>query len=95
MKRGELCREGCKTRDHYTYIECMRAAAPVVNFKGVENRLWDRNIDAYRAARQEGLQPDSTNPRDIEVAKAFADKEGVAYDAGDKTGTLLKAKGYA
>lgn len=93
---GENCRSGCRTRDHASYAECLRAANTGVNMTVPFNRdPWDRNIDAYRKVRAEGIQPDSSSMRDIEVAKAFSDKEGIAYDAGNKTETLLKAKGYA
>lgn len=95
MKRGEVCREGCSTRDHYSYAECLRAANVSTRFRAQQDREWNREVDAYRQARAEGIQPDSTKRHDVEVAKAFSDKEGVAYDAGDKSGTLLRAKGYA
>jgi hypothetical protein len=88
---GENCRTGCRTRHHNSYGECLRDANPRVTFAATPNNSWDRDIEKYRAVRQEGIQPDTTNPRDVEVAKAFSDKTGVAYDAGNKGETLLKA----
>lgn len=90
---GDQCRTGCRTRDHRTYGECLRDANPRVTLAATPNNSWDRDIEKYRSIRQEGIQPDTTNPKDVEVAKAFSDKTGVAYDAGDKTTTFLKAEG--
>lgn len=92
---GENCRSGCRTRDHATYAQCLRAANTGVNLQvpAYRKSQWDSDVEYYRSAREEGLQPDSTRREDVDVAKAFADQTGVAYDAGDKTSTLLKAKG--
>ena len=85
------CRSGCRTQDHATYGECLRDAGVGVNLRVTPKNTWDRDLDAYRSARLEGLQPDSTKRQDVEIAKAVSDKTGVAYDAGDKTATFLKA----
>ena len=53
------------------------------------------NYNAYRAVREEGIQPEGSSMQQIERAKAFSDKTGVAYDAGNKTDTLMKAKGLS
>lgn len=90
---GDKCRTGCRTRDHETYGQCIRDANPRVTFSATPNNSWDRGLEKYKAAREEGIQPDSTNVNDVEVARAFSDKTGVAYDAGNKTETFLKAEG--
>lgn len=90
---SSACRTGCLTRDHATYGECLRSAGVRTTFGATPNNTWDKDLNAYKTARDEGLQPDSTNRADVEMAKAFADKTGVAYDAGDKTTTFLKAEG--
>lgn len=87
------CRTGCPTKDHATYGECLRSARVGANLAATPNNTWDKDLHAYKAAREEGLQPDSTKRADVEMAKAFSDSTGVAYDAGDKTSTFLKAKG--
>ena len=93
MGQVSNCRTGCLTQDHRSYGECLRDAGVGVNLRVTPRNTWDRDLHAYRTARDEGLQPDSTNRQDVEIAKAFSDKTGVAYDAGDKTGTFLKVEG--
>lgn len=74
------CRTGCKTKDHASYAECLRAgriqAAPVwTNSKAIHSEL-----AAYAAARKEGIQPASTRRHDIEHAVQRSNEVGYAYD---------------
>lgn len=90
---GEKCRSGCRTRDHRSYAECLKDGMPGVNLRTDTSNAWDRELSLYRHARRQGIQPDSTQTRDIQVALEFSDRTGVAYDGSDKAGTLLKAEG--
>lgn len=90
---GENCRSGCRERNHRSYAECLRSANVKVNMQVTvtKRNSWDNELETYRSAREQGIQPDSTSLRATEEAIAFSDKHGVAYDAGDKVATLAKA----
>ena len=82
------CTTGCPTEDHATYGECMRsknAKVAYCNSAGgsdyTTQKKWDRELDAYRDARKEGIQPSGTKMHQIEAAKAISDKTGTAYKA--------------
>lgn len=82
------CTSGCKTKDHQTFADCLRsknAGAVGVNIsKGSDadtQRRWDSNLDSYRAARAEGLQPAGTMQHQIDAARAISDATGTAYKA--------------
>ena len=79
---SDNCRTGCRTRDHASYGECLRAANPVVNLKATPNNSWDRELETYRDARSQGVQPASTRMADTQRALDISDKTGVAFDAG-------------
>lgn len=77
------CRTGCATKDHSSYAECLRDGMPRIymanSAKGFDltaQRKWDANLDSYRAARKEGLQPATTQQRDIDAARRIADRTG-------------------
>ena len=44
-------------------------------------KKWDAELDSYRAARAEGIQPASTRTPDIEAAKRISDQTGQAFQA--------------
>jgi hypothetical protein len=44
-------------------------------------KRWDGELEAYRKARAEGIQPAGTTMRAINEAKAASDKLGAAYNA--------------
>jgi hypothetical protein len=75
------CGSGCKT-----FGECIRRKSLRVAYcrsasgqDATTQRKWDRELDAYKAARREGIQPDGTTMRQIEKARRVSDKTGVAY----------------
>lgn len=76
------CASSCRTKDHATYGECLRSKGVAVY--GLEStgndftkqKKWDAELNAYAAARKEGLQPATTERKDIEAAKKAADQAG-------------------
>lgn len=80
------CRTGCKTKDHGSYAECLQAAG-VGTFlvraskgeDGTAQKKWDKELDSYRAARKEGIQPDGTKQDKIDEARRLSDKAGAGY----------------
>lgn len=71
---GEHCSSGCKTKDHASYAECLRAKDIKNQWLGgtkksaTEQRRWDRENQAYRKARKEGLQPGGVGERYVNAA---------------------------
>ena len=82
------CRSGCRTKDHATYAECLKAANLRVGWaksaSGLDltkEKKWDNELALYRKARAQGIQPDSTKTKDIRRAIDISDKTGRAYGA--------------
>ena len=81
------CRSGCPTQDHANWGECARAANFRVAYCGVgggdatEQKKWDKNLDMYRAARAQGIQPTGTSPRKVMAAIKQSEKTGTAFKA--------------
>ena len=67
------CTSGCRTQDHESYGECLRSNSPSIRVTAASSeyshrRKWDTEIREYRAARSQGIQPKSTQLRDIRSA---------------------------
>lgn len=82
------CSSSCRTQDHATWGECVRAknlkTAYCQSWKGADatrQKKADRELEAYAAARKEGIQPQSTNRRHVEAAVKASDQAGQAYRA--------------
>lgn len=79
------CREGCKSRDHASYGECVRAAGAAVVW-GMQSRKRTANeLAAYKSARDAGIQPAGTTQGAVDIANATSDKYGAAFNAEDGT----------
>lgn len=44
-------------------------------------KKWDKELDLYKSARAQGIQPASTKTRDIRKAIEISNKTGRAFDA--------------
>lgn len=79
------CRSGCRTQDHASYHACLQAAGTRVAYAGrgggdlTAQKKWDKELDLYRRARKEGIQPDGTTMPKIVDAMRQSDKAGAAY----------------
>lgn len=80
------CRTGCRTKNHGSYHECLRAASittsgasPSRGLDMTARKAWNAELDAYRAARRQGIQPDGTTKDKIEQAVRLSDQVGAAY----------------
>ena len=49
--------------------------------KATSNKKWDGELEAYRAARAEGIQPAGTTISKIQEARRASDVMGKAFDA--------------
>ncbi|MFC5799116.1 hypothetical protein [Streptomyces formicae] len=92
-----MCRSGCKTQNHATWGECARAANMRIAYCGVAGgdasaqKRWDDELDLYRQARRQGIQPDSTNRPDVERALTLSEQAGAAYGRDFAVATPVEA----
>lgn len=82
LKKGARCSSACVTKDHRTFGECMRSKRLNLNPNLSETQLqksWDRELDAYRDAVRQGVQPAGTKLSQTRKAMEISDSTGVAY----------------
>lgn len=89
MALGDNCSSACKTKDHASFGDCIRSKGLRVAYcrsaAGMDadtQKKWDAELDSYRSARAEGIQPQGTKQHQIDAAKAISDATGVAYQGG-------------
>jgi cob(I)alamin adenosyltransferase len=90
------CSSTCGTRDHATFGECLRAKNLRLSHDGKidhidAQRKWDKELDSYRSAVSQGMEPESTRTKDIKAAVRWSEKNGVAYSSETKHGVDLNA----
>lgn len=80
------CTSGCPTQDHGSYAECLQSkgvgtylASPSKGLDGTAQKRWDKELDAYKAARKQGIRPDGTTMPKIEAAVRMSEARGAAY----------------
>ncbi len=83
------CSSSCPTKDHATFGECLRSKNLRVGWaashKGIDRtkeKRWEQGLQEYRDARAAGIQPASTNVRDVRAAVAASDAAGTAVKSG-------------
>lgn len=94
------CSTGCLTQDHATWGECVRAkntrvgwAASASGMDLTREKKWQRELDAYRSARAEGIQPGGTTMKKINEARDLSDMAGRAYSADKPVESLTGVSG--
>lgn len=83
------CASSCKEGNHPTYGACMRSKRLSVtglestnpSFTREASRAWDSELDAYAAARAQGIQPASTKREHIEAAVEVSQQLQTPFDA--------------
>lgn len=82
------CSSSCRTQDHATWGECVRAKGLKVAYaqsqKGADataQKKADKNLDNYERARKYGIQPKSTKKADVDMAVRISEKTGTAFEA--------------
>lgn len=81
------CRSGCPTQDHASWGECARAASLRIAYCGIgggdatAQKKWDKELDSYKAARRQGIQPRTTKTRDVRAAVEVSNIVGSAFQA--------------
>lgn len=71
---------------HPEYVEgCFGCKASTLSYQDLHIRAWsqsnDRELDAYRSARKDGIQPKTTKMKDITKAVRLSDQLGKAVQA--------------
>jgi hypothetical protein len=86
------CSARCSTQDHKTYGECLRAKSlrvaycrSAVGLDATRQKAWDRELQGYRDARAQGVQPEGTSTTKVRQAMEISDRAGKAFDAGTRT----------
>lgn len=80
------CREGCKSKDHVSYAECLRAANPTVtavinsNLQGMYEKT-KQDLSAFQEARRAGITPGGTTVEKVREAQAATELLGRPYNA--------------
>lgn len=78
-----VCRSKCETPGmHSSYGECMRQA--MISIGVIDNsrqKAWDVELEEYRAARRQNVQPPTTRLADIRMAMEISDQTGRPYGA--------------
>src|SRR5579864_2421059 len=80
-----MCRTGCKTKDHVSWGDCLRAANLTVTPVESGAKSVDFELQSYHDARMQGVQPASTRLESTKVAMAISEKRGTAFDAGKES----------
>lgn len=82
------CTTGCLTKNCESYAACLKGKSLRVaycNSAGgsdyTAQKKWDKELDAYRDARKQGIQPASTKSDAIQRAVAISDATGSPYQA--------------
>lgn len=90
-----MCRTGCPTQDHESWGACCRAANLRIGWveSGMDankEKDWQSELELYRSARSQGIQPATTRRADIEKAMEVSEWTGKPYDAsrGDKASKI-------
>lgn len=81
------CSSGCPTQDHESFGACMKAKSAIVAYCGqggqdysAQKRL-DADLAYYKDARQQGIQPASTQRDAVDRAHRLSDAAGSAWQA--------------
>ncbi len=79
------CSSGCSTGPHATYGACIRSKGLRVAYSGVGGgdatiqKRWDAELQSYRDAVAQGIEPESTKTPDIRRAVEWSNRHGRAY----------------
>lgn len=82
VKKGKNCSSACLTKDHKTFGECMRSKNLQLNpnlSDTQRTKNWDGELESYRNARRQGVQPRGTTQPLIDEAMRISEATGQAY----------------
>lgn len=79
------CSSSCPTQDHASYGACLRSKNLQLNpnlANADASKKFDSDLQKYRNARAQGIQPDGTSASQVQRAEEMSQRMGQAYDAG-------------
>ena len=83
------CATSCPTQDHETFGACLRSQRQMIGYANsaggmdlTAQKKWDRDLDFYKSARAQGVQPAGTKRHQVERAMDISNLTGKAYQAG-------------
>lgn len=82
---GDSCRAGCRERTCGSYGACLKNANIRLGDLTGDRPKVTRELDAYAAARKQGIQPAGTTMAQTRAAVDASNKVGMAYDAGTES----------
>lgn len=93
IKRGSKCREGCSTRDHVSYSDCLRNAGirvaytnSVNGWDATKEKKWTAENDRYSDMQRAGIDPSGVTHAQMDETMRKHEKAqalGNAVSAGD------------
>ena len=82
------CTSGCPTQDHESWGACMKAKGLRIGYANsaggsdlTAQKRWDADLDLYKNARAQGVQPAGTAREQVQRALDISDTTGTAYQA--------------
>jgi hypothetical protein len=78
------CSAGCPTQNHESWGQCVRSKRLHIQdmWAHAFNQGQNKAVDGYVAAREQGIQPASTSPKDVAIATRLSDTYGEAHQDG-------------
>ena len=83
------CTSGCPTQDHANWGDCMKSKGLRIGYANsaggsdlTTQKKWDKDLDFYKNARAQGVQPAGTKRHQVERAMDISSLTGKAYQAG-------------
>ena len=80
-----MCRSGCRTQDHASWGDCLRAARLTITPANTGAKAHDFELQSYANARRQGIQPAGTKLAQTQAAVAISEIRGAAFDAGKES----------
>lgn len=84
---AHVCRCSAES-PHPTFGACIRAKGLRIGYSrsaagwdATREKAWTKDLDAYSAAKRQGVQPAGTSRRQVEAAMQASDMTGMAYGA--------------
>ena len=74
------CRTGCDTKNHRSWAECARDIQ-IGNLDASQQKRWDSELDTYRSARAQGIQPAGSKRYQTEAAVEMSQRTGTAFQS--------------
>lgn len=77
------CSSGCKTQDHASWGECVRAKRYLTCYPEAKayHKFNDGEVQHFRDAAEQGILPDTTRRKDVDRAIKISESTGKPYRA--------------